>query len=288
MSKVCVITGATSGIGLETAKGLAHKGYELILIGRNQEKGDRLLQLLEGTPAKACHFFKVDLSLQKEIRTAGDTIRNRFPKIDVLINNAAVWNSNHQLTNEGVEEQWAVNHLSYFLMTHILYESLVRSERGRVICVGSDSHKHGMIHFDDVNLSQKYHGLRAYAQSKLANVLFAGELHRRKSDDALSTYCVQPGLVKTDIGLKNTKFLHGFVWKLRRSGGISSSEGAKTSVFLASDDEAGKMSGQYWDNCKTKPPAPQGQDQDVAAKLWELSEKMCGIDDFFSHPSYTL
>jgi NAD(P)-dependent dehydrogenase (short-subunit alcohol dehydrogenase family) len=280
--KTAVITGATSGIGHAIAKGLAARSFQLILIGRDLQKGEAVVNVLKKeTRNSAISYFNVDLCSQKQIRETGEQIANRFPKIDVLINNAGVWTSRCELTEEKIEKQFAVNHLAYFLLTHILYPNVARAGDGRIINMGSDSHKFGKINFSDHNLQSSYHGLKAYGQSKLANLLFTYELHRIKKEDHVSVYCVQPGLVKTDIGVKHTNPFHSLMWKLRRLGGMSPEQASETAIYLATSDEAAGRSGLYWDKCKPKPSSQRSQSKDDAARLWKLSEQLCGIDNYF-------
>jgi NAD(P)-dependent dehydrogenase (short-subunit alcohol dehydrogenase family) len=154
----------------------------------------------------------------------------------------------------------------------------------RIICVGSDSHFHGKLHFDDLSLRQNYHGLRAYAQSKLPNVMFVYELDRRLKEKGLqniSVNCVQPGLVKTDIGLKHTISFHALAWRLRRLGGVSPEKGAETSIYLAREESAKGLSGRYWDKCRPKPSSRNSYVREDAKKLWEVSESLCDIQDYF-------
>ena len=280
--KTCVITGATSGIGYGIAKGLASRNFELVLIGRDAVKGQTALSELKKITGNGdIKYFNVDLCSQKQIRQAGAEIAALYPRIDVLINNAGVWTSRCELTEERIEKQFAVNHLAYFLLTHLLYPSVSRSADGRIINIGSDSHKFGKINFDDLNLQRSYHGLKAYGQSKLANLLFTYELHRTKKHDHVSVYCVQPGLVKTDIGVKHTNPFHSFMWKLRRLGGVTPEQAAETAIYLATDAEAGKKSGLYWDKSKPKPSSQRSRNAEDAARLWKISEQLCGIDDYF-------
>ena len=281
--KTCVITGATSGIGYGIAKGLSSKNFELIIIGRDLKKGEAAVENLRKL-ANHPHisYYNVDLCSQKYIRQTGEEIRKDHPKIDVLINNACVWTSRCELTDDKIEKQFAVNHLAYFLMTHLLYPNITNSPDGRIINIGSDSHKYGKINFDDLNLERSYHGLKAYGQSKLANLLFTYELHRIKKHDNVSVYCVQPGLVKTDIGVKHTNSFHGLMWKLRRLGGMSPEQAAETAIYLATAPEAAGNSGLYWDKCRPKPSSSRSKDPNDAARLWKISEQLCGIDNFFS------
>lgn len=281
--KTCVITGATSGIGYGIAKGLASKNFALILIGRDPKKGELVVENLKN---HANHpnitYYNIDLCSQKQIRHTGEQIKNHHPKIDVLINNAGVWTSRCELTDEKIEKQFAVNHLAYFLLTHLLYRNIAKSPDGRIINMGSDSHRYGKMNFNDLNLERSYHGLKAHGQSKLANLLFTYELHRIKKHDHVSVYCVQPGLVKTDIGVKHTNSFHSLMWKLRRLGGMTPEQAAETAIYLATAPEVAGNSGLYWDKCRPKPSSARSKDPYDAARLWKISEQLCGIDNFFS------
>lgn len=280
--KTCIITGATSGIGYGIAKGLAARNFELILIGRDNAKGATVIQELKTTTGnQAITYFNADLCSQKQIREAGAEIARLYPRIDVLINNAGVWTSRCELTEEKIEKQFAINHLAYFLLTHLLYRNIAMSPDGRIINIGSDSHKFGKINFDDLNLQSSYHGLKAYGQSKLANLLFTYELHRIKREDHISVYCVQPGLVKTDIGVKHTNPFHSFMWKLRRLGGVTPEQAAETAIYLATTEEAGGKSGLYWDKSKPKLSSLRSKNTNDAARLWRISEQLCGIENYF-------
>lgn len=281
--RTAVVTGATSGIGYATAQGLAERNFKTILIGRSPEKGKAAVKhIQESTNNPDIHYYNIDLCSQKEIRSTGNEIRNTHPVIDVLVNNAGVWTSRCELTEDKVEKQFAVNHLAYFLFTHLLYRNIAASDDGRIINIGSDSHRYGKINFSDLNLEHSYHGLKAYGQSKLANLLFTYELHRIKREDHVSVYCVQPGLVKTDIGVKHTNPFHGLMWKLRRLGGMTPAEAAKTAIYLATSDEAQGKSGLYWDKCKPKPSSARSKNAEDAARLWKISERLCGIDNYFT------
>ncbi|NJB85790.1 NAD(P)-dependent dehydrogenase (short-subunit alcohol dehydrogenase family) [Lewinella marina] len=273
MEKTVLITGATGGIGLETARALAARGFHVLLHGRTLEKARLAASGITGGRVSPVH---ADLSSQEEIRDLADRVRVNHPRLDVLINNAGVWNSEQLLTAEGVEQTFAVNHLAYFLLTGLLRDHL--QPDGRIICVASDSHRQVKgIQFDDLNLDNNYHGLRSYAQSKLANVLFCYEYDRRKRDS--TTICaVQPGLVQTDIGLKGNTWLHRLAWRVRRrmKGNKSAEEGAATSIFLASVAD-NPPSGLYWDDQFPKRSFSSSYDEEQARRLWELSEKLTGF-----------
>lgn len=280
--KICLITGANSGIGYETAKSLSVKGATVILWCRSEKKANQAVAKIKSEfPKSKTETIISDLSSQKQIRDAASELLKKYDRIDVLVNNAGSWFSKMEMTPDEAERQWAINHLAPFLLTHLMLPALRKSSDARVITVSSDSHFHGKIHFDDVNLTDNYHGLRAYAQSKLANVLFTREFESRKGKLPVTINAVQPGLVKTDIGLKNTISFHGLMWKIRRLGGISPEKGAETSIYLASSAEVYGISGKYWDKCKTKSPSKKAQSLSDASKLWDLSMKMCGIDNYF-------
>jgi len=280
--KICIVTGSSTGIGFETALALANQGATVITIARNKEKVEKTIEdLKSGSKNNQIDGFDIDLSSQKNIRTKALEIIKKYPRIDVLINNAGTWYSKLSYTDDNIEMQFAVNHLAYFLLTHELLPGLIKSDDPRIINVASDSHFHGKMHFNDINLTRKYHGLRAYAQSKLANILFTYEFERRKPIEKLSINCLQPGLVKTNIGLKHTISFHGLAWKLRRLSGVSPAEGAETSIYLASSDEVKGISGKYWDKCKPKKSSKGSLIKEDAQRLWLLSERLCDIDDYF-------
>jgi len=280
--KRVVVTGASSGLGFETALALAGMDARVLLLCRTLAKGEEAMARIRAIyPGADLYTLPVQLESQRSIREVAAGIRNIFPIIDVLVNNAGTWISEWTETEDGVETMFAVNQLAYFLLTHALFPQLLESQAPRIICVASDSHFHGKIAFDDIYLRRNYHGLRAYAQSKLANIHFMYELERRKAAAHLSTYAVQPGLVKTDIGVKKTNWLHALAWKLRRSGGVSPQEGARTQVFLASAPEVHTQSGLYWDNCQPKRSSAASYQQEDAARLWQVCCDLCRIDDFF-------
>lgn len=285
MNKTVLITGATGGIGLATATDLAGRGYTVILHGRSQEKAEAAVaSIREVTPNADLKFVLADLGQQADIRRLAEEVLVHAPTLDVLVNNAGVWNSKQEFTAEGIEKSFAINHLAYFLLSHLLLPALRRSADGRIVCVASDSHQQikGMF-FDNINLDGNYHGLRAYAQSKLANVLFCYEFDRRRQANDPTIFAVQPGLVQTDIGLKGNTWLHSLAWKVRRrmNGNKTPAEGASTSIFLATTPNLADQSGLYWDDSKPKKSYSSSYDKDEARILWEVSEGMVGVGAYF-------
>jgi NAD(P)-dependent dehydrogenase (short-subunit alcohol dehydrogenase family) len=280
--KVFVVTGAGGGIGLETARQLAVLDIKVLIITRSAEKSLAAKQsILDTYPAAEIEMIEADLSLQADIRRAATQILERHERIDGLINNVGTWMSDHVLTEEGIETVFATNHLSYVLMTHLLYPALRQAPHARVINVSSNAHSYGKINLEDPGYSRNYHGLRSNGQSKLANLYFTFELHAQKPHDHISTYAVSPGLVKTDIGLKHTHWLHSLAWKFRRRKGQLPGEGASTSVFCAVDPVVAEMSGLYWESNQPKEVFKSARQPELGKALWELSNQMCGIDDFF-------
>ncbi|MEX0882981.1 MAG: SDR family oxidoreductase [Cyclobacteriaceae bacterium] len=282
IDKICMVTGANTGIGYETAKTLCSKGAKVILVCRTEEKAKMAQkEILKSVPEAQIDWAIADLSSQTQIREMVDALKTRYEKLDVLVNNAGSWFSEFGLSEDGIERQWAINHLCPFLLTHLMVPLINKSKDARIINISSDSHFHGNIHFQDVNLTKNYHGLRAYAQSKLANVLFTKEFNRRNPYRNISIHAVQPGLVKTDIGTKHTISFHAIMWKLRRLAGVSPEKGATTSVYLASSNEVQHVSGKYWDNCKQKPASKNACSKEIAERLWELSKEMTHIPHYF-------
>ncbi len=281
--KTFVVTGANNGIGLETVRHLASHGAKVILITRTEEKGQAAMtNILSTNPTADLQLYSCDLSLLGEIRHAGEQITRNHPVIDGLINNVGTWMSDFTLTTEGIETVLATNHLSYVLMTHMLYPSLQRSAHGRIVNVASNAHSYGKINLEDPGYSKNYHGLKSNGQSKLANLYFTFELNKRKPDQHISVYAVSPGLVKTDIGLKHTSWLHTLAWKFRRRKGVSPAEGALTSVFCATNPEICDISGKYWENGAVKEVFKSAQSPQLGSDFWDLSNKICGIDDYFN------
>ena len=286
--KVCVITGASSGIGFETALSLAHNGAQVMMIARNAQRVKEAVdKVIKKTQNKRIDGTVIDLSSQRDIRRGALDILSHLKTIDVLINNAGTWNSKLKFTEENIEMQFAVNYLAQFLLTHLLLPGLVRSNDPRIIAIGSDSHFSGKIHFNDINLTSKYHGLRAYAQSKLANLLFTYEFNRRKTIDKLCINAMHPGIVKTNIGYKHSVALHSLAWKLRGITGLSPAEGSDTVMYLAPSDEVQGISGKYWEKRKPKKSSKRSYAKEDAQKLWLLSEKLCDIGEYFSAANHS-
>lgn len=282
--KTVVVTGATSGIGLATALGLVKKGAYVIGVGRSKAKCTEAEAFLKATvPEAALTFFQADLASQKQIRELAAAITKKLKDegdgtLDVLINNAGAFASWFVTTNEGFELQFAVNHLAPFLLTHQLLPLLMAAPAGRIISTSSGSHYHTRLRWKDLQLRKHYNGLWAYKQAKLANVMFIAELDRRFGlNSTLRAFAADPGLVNTEIGLKNTAGLAHWVWKKRRQKGRRPEDAAETILFLVDDPAVRKVNAIYWKNCQPTPPSRYVKRTEAAQRLWVLSEKMCGI-----------
>lgn len=275
--KTVVITGATSGIGFAAAKALALAGMHVIGVGRSHEKCESAkAALLEAVPEARVDFFCGDLSVQSDVHAIADAILEHIGDrgIDALINNAGGVRNWYTTTPDGYETQFALNHLSGFLLTHRLFEAL-KKNGGRVIQTGSNSHKKTRMHWCDVMYKKRYSCLMAYKQSKLCNMLFARELERRCEKNGVRAYVVDPGLVKTDIGNKQTRGLVSVFWSLRKRYGDSPDEAAKTYLYLCTTEPA--PAGLYFRGCHACAYNPNADNEQDAKRLFELSEKLCGI-----------
>jgi NAD(P)-dependent dehydrogenase (short-subunit alcohol dehydrogenase family) len=275
--KTAIVTGANVGIGYETAKGLAKQGFQVVLVCRDQAKGEAArAALIQETGQQDIHLLRCDLSSQASIRALSEQIHARFSRIDVLVNNAGIFVSELKLTEDDIELQWATNHLGYYLLTRLLLDLVLAAPAPRIVCVSSNGHYSGKIDFSD--LSQKkgsYSGLKAYGQSKLGNVLLAKALARRLPAKVLVN-ALHPGVVRTDIGSRNSKGFVRFMWSLMKPLMITPEKGAATSLYLATSPDV-KVSGRYFVNCKEKAPNPLADDVALADRLWKVSAEMVGL-----------
>lgn len=276
MSNVILITGATSGIGLAAARLLTGRGERVIIHGRSEAKCRSCLgEIHRASQAEPVGYEVADFESLGSIREMAERIRESYGSLDVLINNAGCFTTSYRETIDGYELQWGVNYLAPFLLTRELLPLLLRSDDGRVVTVSSGSHPDGKIHWENPNLTERYNGLRAYRQSKLANVLFSYELHRRYAvDTTLSTYAVEPGLVDTRIAEKHSGWLAKLVWRFRTRNALTPEEGAETLIYTATDPEIADRSGEYWKECRPVPSSPATYDEGSAARLWEMSQRM--------------
>ncbi len=278
--KNIVITGATSGIGLAACETLLESGHRVIGIGRSAESCEKAKTYLLSKKNDAdITYFTADLMQMEEVRKVSSKIMEYIEKnwdgmLDVLINNAGCVRSRYCTTKDGYEQQFALNHLAVFLMTYSLINPLAKA-KGRVIVTSSESHKGMKMRWNDLMFTRFYEPLKAYKQSKLANMLFVLGLNDRYSKTGIRAYCVDPGLVNTDIGLKQTFGIVSLVWSLRKKKGVTPDVPAKTYLFLTSS--ATHPEGIYiHDNEKKEYSSYVNREN--ADRLWRISENLCGVE----------
>jgi NAD(P)-dependent dehydrogenase (short-subunit alcohol dehydrogenase family) len=278
IGKVCLVTGATSGIGRETAIGLAERGATVIVHGRDPARGrEAVADIARRTGRRDVSLLVADLSSQAEVRRLAAELRARHDRLDVLVNNAAVITPRRTTTVDGLETQLAVNHLAPFLLTHLLLDVLKASGTARVVNVSSQVERVGVVDFDDLGREKRpYERLAAYSQSKLANVLFTTELARRLAGTGVTANCLHPGVVGTNllVAYEGRPALLRF---MTTRGRPTPKEGAVTSLFVATSPTLEGVSGKYFRESAEAPPSAKGRDAAVAKRLWEVSERLTGI-----------
>ena len=267
-----VLTGATRGIGQAAAVALAGTGAELALVGRDAARVAAVAQEAQAAGSAPVHEHVADLSLMSEVRRLGAGLRDAYPHIDVLANNAGALFASRKTTSEGFEQTLALNHLAPFLLTHLLRDRLAG---GRVVTTASDAHKGARLHLDDLQSERGYAAMRVYGTSKLCNILFTRELARRAPD--LHANCFHPGIVRTGFGKNDNG-----IWKLLTTLGSpffrAPERGARSLVWLATSPEAGDLTGAYVVDEKVATPTQAARDDALARGLWERSAQLVGVE----------
>ncbi|XP_057703386.1 retinol dehydrogenase 12 isoform X1 [Corythoichthys intestinalis] len=278
--KTVLITGANTGIGKETALDLARRGARVILACRDLTKAHiAAVQIRKQSRNDNVVVKKLDLACLQSVRDLARDIINNEEHLDILINNAGIMMCPKWKTDEGYEMQFGVNHLGHFLLTNLLIELLKKSAPSRIVIVSSLAHEKGQIHFNDINLEEDYKPDVSYRQSKLANILFCRELAIRLKGTGVNTYCLHPGVVRTELArhlfptsLWKNPLLLPFLLMIKNP-----QEGAQTSIFCAVDESLANSSGLYYSDCALKTPAPAAMDDNTAKRLWALSSSMVGL-----------
>ena len=277
--RVCVVTGATRGIGRATAEGLAALGATLVLVCRRREDGDRVARELaaahRGPPAEV---LPADLSSQRSIREASEAMHQRHQRIHVLVNNAGVIPKERETTVDGLEMQFAVNHLAYFLLTNLLLDLLIEGAPSRVVNVSSGAHQGGTLDFGDLQSERRYDPVRVYGRTKLANVLFTYELARRLRDTGVTANCLHPGVIATKLlsDYMNLPLVGG---SIRRAFGGSPDKGSETSIYLAASPEVEGVTGRYFVGERATRSSPASYDEGLRHRLWEESARLTELAD---------
>lgn len=277
--KVCLITGATSGIGQATSIGLARMGASVVVVGRDVERGEaalREIRAASGNPE--IRLLIADLSSQAAVRRLAEEFKALQLPLHVLINNAGIAPTRRSLTVDGIERAFAVNYLAPFLLTHSLLDDLFASAPSRVVNVAGDFHRKASMNFDDLMSERNYSGTRANNQAKLALILFTYELARRLEGTGVTANCLHPGAVATDAPLKDPD-VPGFsklMYRLVRLFFLSPTKGAQTSIYLASAPELEAVSGKYFIKKAQAVSSPESYDTAIASRLWEVSVSLTG------------
>ncbi|MCG3173846.1 MAG: hypothetical protein GMKNLPBB_02053 [Myxococcota bacterium] len=276
--KIAVITGANAGIGKVTAREIARAGATTVIVCRNQAKGKAAREEIIGASGNQdVHLMIADMADQASIETFASEFHKHFSALHVLVNNAGLMLSKRELTPKGVEMTLAINHLGYFITTLRLLDLLKQSAPSRIVCVASRAHYRGRLDFDNLSLERGFSAMRAYTQSKLANVLFASGLARRLEGSGVAVNSLHPGVVATEF-TGEAGWIWRLGWKLGRPFMITPEEGARTSIYLATSPEVEGKTGLYWDKCKPKTPSRAARDPELAKRLWDWSVQQTGLD----------
>jgi NAD(P)-dependent dehydrogenase (short-subunit alcohol dehydrogenase family) len=278
--KICLVTGATSGIGKATAQALAQMGATVVLVGRSAPKTTQLVEEIRASSGNQnVDSLLADLSSQQEVRQLAGEFKNKYSHLHVLLNNAGGTFTTRQLSVDGIEMTFALNHLAYFLLTNLLLDTLKASAPARIINVSSDAHSGGKIDFDNLQGERAYSSFGPYGNSKLANILFTTELARRLEGTGVTVNALHPGLTSTGFGKNNPGFFMKIMGALIPLIARSPEKGAGTSIYLASSPEVQTITGKYFVDSKVTQPAPQAADSAVAGKLWGVSTEMVHLAD---------
>lgn len=268
-NKIVLITGATSGIGKETALGLAKLGATIVFTTRDNLKGEKTKkELIVATSNKNIHMIKCDLASFKSIRNCCKEFKSKYDKLHILINNAGVWDFKRRESKDGIENIFATNYLAPFLMTNLLLDLLKKSSPSRIINVTSGMH-YGTINFEDIEFKQNFSGAKAYRQSKLGVILFTRLLAKKLEGTGVTVNVVHPGMNKTDLG----RDAGGFSRIIFKMMGKNPKIGAETSIYLASSPDVENITGKYFAKKEIKKSSKESYDMDLAKKLWDVSEK---------------
>ncbi len=273
--EVCVVTGATSGIGQATAVALARRGAQVVLVGRDRGRSAAAAAEVAAAGGPAPRLEIADLASMAQVRALADRL-GALERIDVLVNNAGLMAGQRRVTADGYDEVLAVNHLAPFLLTNLLLGKLAAAGPARVITVTSDAHSAARLDLDDLQLESRWEPWRAYANSKLANILFTRELARRIAGGAVTANCAHPGLVRTRFGREARLPMRVGV-TLARPFMLSPQRGAATIIYLATSPQVAGATGGYYVKSQLREPAPAARDDAAARRLWQLSEQLTGL-----------
>ena len=277
-NKICMVTGATSGIGEETAQALAQMGATVIVVGRDPERGAAALERIRSASGSAAvELMLADLSSQQGIRQLAQQLKNKYQRLHVLINNAGALFTKRQQSVDGIEMTFSLNHLNYFLLTNLLLDTLKASAPARIVNVSALAHQFARrVNFDDLQGQRKYSGWGAYGRSKLCNLLFTYQLARRLDGIGVTANALHPGVVATNFGMSGGGLMPLFN-RLMSIAMLRPEQGAQTSIFLVTSPEVEGISGKYFVNQKAVRSSKASYDQSAADRLWQVSAAMTGL-----------
>ncbi|HEX6292404.1 MAG TPA: SDR family oxidoreductase [Herpetosiphonaceae bacterium] len=280
--KLVMVTGATDGIGKETARALAQMGAQVIVVGRNPAKIEATIDEIQAQSGnRQIDGLRADFAALDEVRALAAAFMQRYDRLDVLVNNAGGFFNTYKETADGFEQSFGINHLAPFLLTHLLLDALKtgahRSGSARIVNVSSAAHMLGKMNFDDLQGRKRFSGMRAYAQSKLANLLFTYELARRMRGRGITSNALHPGAVASNFARNQPGWGAAF-FKLALRFGLTPVQGAQTSIYLASSPKMEGITGNYYVKCKAVRSSPASYDTAAAARLWQISEDLAGVE----------
>jgi len=277
--KTCMVSGSSSGIGKATALGLAKMGGSVVIVCRNQEKGEAAMnEIIQKSGNQKVSLMIADLSSQNAIRRLANDFSINHDKLHVLVNNAGVFLAKRHLSEDGIEMTFAVNHLAPFMLTNLLLPTLKASAPSRIVNVASSAHYGATIDFDSLKGERGYSGFRAYSQSKLANILFTYELARRIEGTNAAANCLHPGVVRTNLG-KNNWWTFRVALSLFAPFLLTPEKGARTSIYLATSPEVEGISGKYFVKKKEAKSSRESYDENVSKRLWDVSARLVHLSE---------
>jgi NAD(P)-dependent dehydrogenase (short-subunit alcohol dehydrogenase family) len=280
IGKICLVTGGTNGIGKATAQALAQMDATVVIVGRDVQKAAQVSkEIREASGNQNVDWLLADLSSQQDIRQLATEFKSKYSQLHVLINNAGGTFMTRQLSVDGIEMTFALNHLAYYLLTNLLLDTIKASAPARIVNVSSDAHSGGKIEFDNLQGERSYSGIGPYGNSKLANILFTTELARRLEGTGVTVNVLHPGLVSTGFGKNNPGLLMKIMGVIIPLIARSPEKGAATSIYLVSSPVVQNITGKYFVDCKVTQPAPQASDMVVARRLWDVSAEMVHLVD---------
>ena len=280
---VCVVTGANSGIGKEVCRGLVRQGARVVMVCRNEKRGRDAQAEIEADAREggSTDLQRADLAVQDDVKDLAARLVSTYDRLDVLVNNAGLYSGRREMTVDGVEKTFAVNHLAPFLLTHLVLDRMKETAEevgeARIVNVGSEAHRGARIDFDDIHGEEEYSGIQAYGQSKLANVLFTHELARRVQGTGVLVNCVHPGVVATNIWRGSdwlSRLARLFKWFYK-----SPEDGARPVLLLAASPKTADATGQYFREMERTNPSTAAFDEKIAARLWRLSLELTGLPE---------